>query len=150
MKQNVENMLKEAIEREERFRLEQQEAFKKIFLEATKSIFEELPALGMIAFPVYTPVWNDGDECNFTIGEVGFFNEIAAENLEEIREESFYDVYENEEYVLDSPESDKMCSLFAEFLNQMSHSIEGIYGTNSIFYILKNGEIIVDDYDCGY
>lgn len=60
---------------------------KENFSQVTSYFFESAPEIKAIAFTAYTPYFNDGEPCEFTIGEIYFFP------TEEVDEES----YNNEE-----------------------------------------------------
>lgn len=45
-----------------------------LFADATKSFFVECPSVKAIAWNQYTPYWNDGEECTFSVNDVHFYS----------------------------------------------------------------------------
>ena len=60
-------ILKEKQEEIKKLKREMVEASNKIFTELTKSIFEENPKLKSFGWNQYTPYFNDGDTCTFSV-----------------------------------------------------------------------------------
>lgn len=52
-----------------------------LFKETTKEFFEKNPAITAIVWTQYTPYFNDGDTCEFSVHEPNFTN---AKNLDDI------------------------------------------------------------------
>lgn len=67
---------------------ELQEASKRAFSEGMKEVFAEYPFLAAIKFAAYTPYFNDGDPCYFSIHEVVF---DSIKDVEEGTEQGFYE-----------------------------------------------------------
>ena len=61
-----------------------QEKLKVEFKLVISKLFENNPELKAIVWTQYTPYFNDGDECVFRVGEVGFTNAIEEEDLNNI------------------------------------------------------------------
>ena len=60
-------ILKEKQEEIKKMKKEMVEASNKIFTELTKSIFEEYPKVESFGWNQYTPYFNDGDTCTFSV-----------------------------------------------------------------------------------
>ncbi|MDD5149782.1 MAG: hypothetical protein PHC28_04790 [Flavobacterium sp.] len=70
---------------------------KKVFEEEAQSqmkqivqmIFDESPDLGAIIWTQYSPYFNDGDECVFSVHEISFTNATEPDDLDEIHCECY-------------------------------------------------------------
>jgi hypothetical protein len=60
-------ILREKQEEIRKMKKEMVEASNKIFTELTKSIFEEYPKVESFGWSQYTPYFNDGDTCTFSV-----------------------------------------------------------------------------------
>jgi len=56
------------------FKKEFQEKGKVLFNEILKSVWEEIPEINSFGWTQYTPYFNDGDECVFSVNEVSVVN----------------------------------------------------------------------------
>ena len=63
--------------------------------EAFKEVFDKFPSITAFVWTQYTPYFNDGEPCEFSVGEV-YFTNLPADKLGEL---SSYGEYEGEEEV---------------------------------------------------
>lgn len=129
------------------------------------------PEVAFLQFKTYTPGFNDGDPCEFTItgpevkltgdGEKG---EIPPEDLVVLRDDD--EDYEEDEGDDDDEESEFKCyysdavkahpTLVADlkslegFFEVSEDAIEELFGDGSKITIGRNGKAKVESYDCGY
>lgn len=162
---------KEVIKEIETLKKEFQENGKAVFSKYTQSLFAAVPELESITWDQYTPSFNDGDVCEFTIGEVGynFSTDINAEEEDECHdceevcegcEEDEDDDYEDsdEERITEyevresnlSSKAKKAIKDFDDGFNAFSCVLEQVFDTNQTITIKRNGKATVEDYDCGY
>ena len=80
---NIDKMMEEFQEFQNKMRLEMQERFNVLF----KNFFEAFPMIKTVHWTHYTPYFNDGEECTFTIGEIYFtvtlYNDLEDYNGED-------------------------------------------------------------------
>ena len=77
----TDKLIKDIEEKRESFKKEAQKVFKKL----TDLVFNQFPKINSITWCQYTPYFNDGEECVFTLHEPCFSNasaEYALENIE--------------------------------------------------------------------
>ena len=65
---NIKEIMKELKDLQAKFENESKQVFGKVM----KSFFESFPEVERIVWTQYTPYFNDGDPCEFTIGEMFF------------------------------------------------------------------------------
>jgi hypothetical protein len=63
-------LLEERAELNKKFQIKAQELFK----ETTKEFFDKNPGITAVIWTQYTPFFNDGDTCEFSVGEPSFTN----------------------------------------------------------------------------
>lgn len=144
----------------------EQEAFfdqsKEKFKSDVKQIFSEIPNLIGFWFNQYTPNFNDGEPCKNTIECVYFQFDTHTIPVEIQMDENYEYLHEDrikypgiqsnriKDEKLLSSENRKYLCLFTKELLSLDDFLEKIFGTDSSVLILKNGDIVVSDYDCGY
>lgn len=87
LQEEFDNLLAEQEELRKKFQTKAQELFK----ETTKKFFAKNPAVTAIVWSQYTPYFNDGDTCVFSVGDPNFTN---VDDLEEL---SSWGEYEGED-----------------------------------------------------
>ena len=91
---NINEIMKELKDLQTRFENESKHVFGKVM----KKFFESFPEVERIVWTQYTPYFNDGDPCEFTIGEMFFVpHNIKDEDGEEIEPECMNN-YDWDEY----------------------------------------------------
>lgn len=103
-----------------------------IFKLIVTSLFEEYPELKKFAFTGYTPAYNDGAECHFTLGT----------DYPEINEDSSDD-YSNEV----NKQLSKIVTQYLDILPEEFYNSH--FGTN-FRVIVTREDIQTEEYDCGY
>jgi hypothetical protein len=58
-----------------------QEKMRSMFTDMTKSFFEAAPEIKAVVWNQYTPYFNDGEECVFSIGDLFFLKEFDPSDL---------------------------------------------------------------------
>jgi hypothetical protein len=70
----LQNELDELIAEQRKLKLQFQKRAQELFKATTKEFFEKNPAVTIIRWNQYTPYFNDGDECVFSVYEPHFTN----------------------------------------------------------------------------
>lgn len=140
-----------------------------LFKEITKEFFEKNPGITGVVWTQYTPYFNDGDTCEFSVGDPTFTN-APVDELNEVRwgeyEGEAENVWacENVSYVLESDrpyytETANMiraaggvdaasCSLFAKAIgsSEMEAVMEAMFGDHVKVIATRDG-FDVEEYD---
>lgn len=69
------------IEEQEELRRKFQDTAQELFKETTKEFFDGNPAVTAVVWTQYTPYFNDGDTCEFSVNEPTFTNAPDPENV---------------------------------------------------------------------
>lgn len=135
--------------------------------EAFGAFFEAHPLVKTIAWYQYVPSFNDGDPCEFTIGEVyflpGHYSEYCEDgwDYEEMEEASInrYCAYEHingRSVRTDRYEDPRMTAELAEDMRAVESIIQSnddliqtAYGSNS-YVLVSADDIVTGDYYCDY
>lgn len=142
-----------------------QETAQEYFKVAAKKIFEEVPALEEIRWLQYTPYFNDGDSCVFSVNDINFISKADVEAvggdidaLEDIDwgYNSFdEDKYHKERYDANvlayGEEAMKRYYAAVEDFEDFIHSIDDeilltMFGDHVMVRVTPD-EIIIDDYE---
>lgn len=137
-----------------------------ILKEAFKDIFEKCPNLGAIVWTQYSPYFNDGEECTFSVHEAELFqigfDEEEIDELEDGHESQMPDKPDAFYYKSDSSWARERVSLWEgyEFKEEsiLAHSmVKSVFGIddaifqatfgNHVKVIATREKFIVDDYD---
>lgn len=89
LQDQFDKLLEEQADLTKRFQEKAQELFK----ETTKEFFEKNPAITAVIWTQYTPYFNDGEVCEFSVGDP-YFTNASDEQMEDI---ASYGEYEGEE-----------------------------------------------------
>lgn len=106
-----------------------------IINELIKPLFDNLPDIKMVAWTQYTPYFNDGDPCEFHVGEV-----YVSADEDEIP------IYEN--YLVESDESGwitpQRIALYLDpiqnFINENEDIMESIYDNHTVVIFSRDGD----------
>jgi len=118
------------------------------------SFFFEATGLQVVIWDQYIPTFNDGDPCNFTIGEVTFVRENF--DPEDLMSASEYEAGHYNSVSTWSTSTDPLkdaCKAFNSFIHRNKNIVEELffkddeYG-NTVF-LTKDRHYSID-YDCGY
>ncbi len=140
-------------------------AAQNFFKTASKKIFEEVPDLAEIRWTQYTPYFNDGDSCEFSVHDVSF---VSKADVDEVNGEiddlddidwgynSFGENKYNEEvhdrnlaaYGAEKMHTYKAATKdFEGFINSIDESImESMFGDHVLVRITPE-EVIIDEYE---
>jgi hypothetical protein len=88
LKEKFDNLLIE----QEKLRKQFQDTAQELFKETTKAFFDGNPGVKAVIWSQYTPYWNDGDECTFSVNDPVFTN-ATGDQLDDIT----YEEYEGED-----------------------------------------------------
>lgn len=145
-----------------------------LFHDTSKSIFDEIPRLTAIMWMQYTPYFNDGEPCTFTVHDPTFFFNVDPSNLDSdscysfnsddhetvgdgvpFSIEGFYSNYEdylkyNEKYNqkeknVVTKDQYELCSAFSTFLMRQQDLLESLFDDSVLVRITRDG-IQVDEY----
>ena len=86
-----------------------------------EEIFDKYPSVESVGWPQYTPYFNDGELCHFSVhsGEEAIrVNGVILENLEEMQEYTG----DAEEY-FDAATFEKVCEIVSKILNSTPDSV---------------------------
>lgn len=163
IRNELHDLIKQQASLREQFQSKAQELFKK----TTKQVFEQIPQLKAIVWVQYTPYFNDGEECYFSVGEPTFTN-ADGEDLDDVTHYGEYDgdnesVWALETFVLSStstyseeerekaaltPEQVKAAQDFASVIqsNEFEDVMLAMFGDHVKVVATADG-FQVDDYD---
>lgn len=91
MNENIQSRFEQLISDQAELQRKFQEQAQGMFKEITKEFFDKNPGITGVVWTQYTPYFNDGDTCEFSVNEATFTN-APADELEDIR----YGEYEGE------------------------------------------------------
>lgn len=128
------------------------EAMQEKFKAVTKSFFEAAPHVQAVVWSQYTPYFNDGEECVFSVNTPIFVTKnfdpddlqdpYEYEDDEEYGSESFWSNYSLEKS--DFPEA-KTCFNFAKIIQSEEDLMEAVFGNHVAVYLTKD-RVIVEEY----
>ena len=93
--QAIANQMREVNAKIEELRKKSVEISKNVFHTAVSNFFKLYPEVAAICWRQYTPYFNDGDTCEFSVHELGFFSEGDYEAL---KDGELEDPYEHNSY----------------------------------------------------
>ena len=150
--------LQEMIEEQKRIQAEFKKNGEAAFKEFLKGYFEEFPGVRAVRWAQYTPGFNDGDPCYFTLGDVKVaFNEDLSPPPGEEEEEEDEDEEDEGDFVECSSVSyrnkgtvrAKAAKRIEEVIEGAKPILEEVFGDPVQVTATRQG-IDVDEYDCGY
>lgn len=123
----------------------------KAFDEYSQDLFQKHPLIQDFRWTQYTPAFNDGDPCEFSIGEVamiltngqviGYWDDDDEEDEDN---NPIVEVSEVEKKVLET-----VLSEFAKKVHALDDLLEDVFG-NDVTVIVGRDGTNCEDYDCGY
>jgi hypothetical protein len=140
-------------ELEARVRSMAQEEFKPALTEAASILKEYVPNVKAFRWAQWIPGFNDGDACEFTMGDVSFaFRDNG--NVESDSDDGFYDPYYFDDLKakgLLSEEQEKVLDELAEAIVSLEGAAELAFGPDvQVTLDLDTMELEIEHYDCGY
>ena len=141
MSNKLEQFLKSFEEKQEAFRNEA----KGIFKEYCKEFLQENPEIKTVVFAAYTPYFNDGEECVFSVHGCIFTNASKSEaDIYEIYQEDVPAEYET--WYGDCGSSKKSYSEFSNMVESsiMNDVIRSMFGDHVLVAIDAEGFEVVD------
>lgn len=82
------DLIEEQRKLNEKFQKDAQDIFRKTL----RAFFEKNPGINALVWTQYTPYFNDGDTCEFSVNDVSFTNATSEDDLNQIN----YDEYDGE------------------------------------------------------
>lgn len=146
------------------------------FVPITKEFFNEVPLVQAVVWTQYTPYFNDGDECVFSVHEPNFvvsgFDPDELESPYEYEDDEKYrtlstgnwieDIARYREYknadwakssiekleqnIKDYPGYDAKITAFADFLQSNEELLNDLYGDHVAVYLTEDN-VVVEEYD---
>lgn len=101
--------------------------------------FEEQPDLYGIGWTQYTPYFNDGEECVFSLSCIGFF--FTKEEFES-EEDS---IYEFDTYSIEDPGRKKKCEAIESELSELEDVLRSVFGDHMKIMVNRD-EITSEEY----
>lgn len=142
MKKSFKDLNEKMAEFEKKFKKEGGTLFKEICQE----IFEKFPEIESFSWTQYTPYFNDGEECTFSVNEVDTFNGYSE--YEEDQEGEGFNPWE--EYSYDKKKT-RSYEIVENIQNFVSSAPEGIlrelFGDHARVTVYKNGKTESDEYE---
>lgn len=106
-----------------------------IFKMVVSSLFEEHPTLKKFSFTGYTPTFNDGEECTFTLG-LDYPTVNADEDGDEDQE--------------DSNDNQVLRDAVTQYLRVLPDEFYSSHFKNNFEVTVTRDNVTVSKYDCGY
>lgn len=161
-------------ELEARVRTAAQEEFKPALKEVISIIREEVPQIKQLKWAQWIPGFNDGDACEFTMGEVYF--SLRSKDLKDSgeNEDGFFESSYDEERAMEhkkNPNAESYCYGITELvvstdlthnqaslISELGDTISGLSAAAELAFGLDvevtldidTGELTMEEYDCGY
>jgi hypothetical protein len=128
------------------------EKMKAELTESAKFFFEET-GLEAVIWNQYTPSFNDGDPCTFTLGEAIFirhgFDPEELQSADEYEDDELYGTVQWSSYK-ENDELGEACKQFSELLSSVSDILEQAYGEYGVTVYMTKDKTYEAEYDCGY
>lgn len=129
------------------------EKFKLAFQEFMKDFFKLVPTIKRVTWEQYTPYFNDGDSCEFSMNEPTFANFISNDDYDEDEDEeidetglwefSSWELREYDKYGL-TEEQKKLVEYVIEIIENNEDFFYDMYGDHQQVTVTENG--IESDY----
>jgi hypothetical protein len=146
---------------------------KTLIKDAIRGFMDDHPEVEFLGVKTYTPSFNDGDPCEFTITdpqvilkgsvpdpvddqddpEEGEDEELDDDEDEDDEDGPDFDEYGQESYQIDENEQPKLradLETLGELFNTVEEAFEDLFGNGSSIVVGRDGEAKVTEYDCGY
>lgn len=151
---NLQERFNQLIEAQQELKKKFQTEAQDMFKEVTKEFFEKNPAITAVVWTQYTPYFNDGDPCVFSVGDVIFTNAPDDElenvspwgeyegDLEDVWVETYVKHLSN-----DSGIDLESCNLISDMIGSkdMEDIMLAMFGDHAKVTATKNG-FDVDEY----
>jgi hypothetical protein len=116
----------------------------KIMMDTLAAFFAQHADVKTIYWAQWVPGFNDGDACEFTVGDIGFTHVPASE----VDGPYFADEYEGPDHEF-SAEAERDMDAVADFISSLKEHLEYAFDSNAFVRITRDG-VQVEEYDCGY
>lgn len=143
--------IKEIVDAYQKQRQSLMEQHKALFHQVVATMFEKHPQIKTIYWAGYTPYFNDGDTCEFTVHDVHFspveLDEIDGPYYgEEVEDESMADfgTYNSVHRVSDEMKADMKA--FSEFMEQSADVLLDLFEDHHFVRVSKD-RTVREDYD---
>lgn len=122
------------------------------FKNATTAFFEAAPNVQAVIWSQYTPYFNDGEECVFSVNTPVFVTKnFDPENLEDPYEYEDDEEYGSESFYYRGSaeksnfENAQVCYEFANIIESESELMEAVFGNHVAVYLTRD-EVYVEEY----
>jgi hypothetical protein len=149
---------------ERKSRIEQDKALIK---DAIKGFMDDHPEVEFLEVKTYTPSFNDGDPCEFTITDprvilkedgresdrLAITVEDDDDDEDDDDEDLDFDEHGYESYQLDEQKHPKLkadMEAIGELFETVAEAFEDLFGNGSSIVVSQCGEAKVTEYDCGF
>lgn len=122
---------------------ETQAEMKMILAAMFTKFFDAFPSIGTVHWTQYTPYFNDGDECSFTISSIEF-NKLVYGGIED-EEFDQGDSFSKSSKSIDY-DTRRACTAFTDVLENMSDALENMLDNHVTVFVTRNG-IEVEEYE---
>lgn len=143
-------------EKFEKQKTEASEKFKIAFAAFVSDFFKLVPSVKSVSWNQYTPYFNDGDSCTFSVNEPTFYNFIVDDDYDENEDEDTdknqwaLDSWQLHDYVkfgISEPES-KLMEFLSATIQENEVFLEEIFGDHMKIILTANGiEEVEYDHD---
>lgn len=123
------------------------------------SLFARFPVIGSIQWTQYVPVFNDGEPCVFTVGEVEFHpdggdggeDSQLSYYQEYVKNEAtgHYDPTNNYRDPRMTPALEAAMRSVERFFSYNKKMLESSFGAGTKVVVTKD-KVVTEEYDCGY
>ena len=129
------------------------EKSREILRAAFSSFFREYPEVKTIYWESHIPSFNDGDPCEFTLGDIHFspadHTVITSPFFDDENEDPELKDFEYSYSKKDTDPRSRDMAAISKFMNEIQDYLKTAFGSDT-FVRVTPFEMIVEDYDCGY
>lgn len=123
-----------------------QEESRSVFKATVAEFFNEFPEVNKIVWTQYTPYFNDGESCEFTVGEAYFVkDDIVCDGPYDYEEHSFSGYADSPEYK-PSAELKKGMDQFSTILNAIEDFLHATFDDHVVVTVSRD-DISTESYD---
>lgn len=122
------------------------------FKAVTKAFFESAPNVQAVVWSQYTPYFNDGEECTFSVNTPVFVTKnFDPENLEDPYEYEDDEEYGSESFYYAGQlqncefENAQVCFDFSNIIQSEEELMEAVFGNHVAVYLTRD-EVYVEEY----
>ncbi len=124
---------------------------KNVFSDISKSIFEKNPGLESFAWSQYTPYFNDGETCRFSVNRDYYTINGSEETVDDwtLNNEKYSQQIDLSDYGFET--LDQLRAAYNDINELMSifedEDLEEMFGDHVEIVVKRDGNILIEDYD---